>query len=140
MSELGLPELTAAPARKERAYVEYTVPKDMVEPEFFDKFQEADLTFGLTSPRPHEMEQAGKLAGSNPVALAREVLFTTLYKIGSWDPKRSRDATRQSGLEAWWDLVGPKVRDLINEEFVNMVQPSEDEAERFRASRKTARG
>lgn len=112
-------------------------------PEFFDKFAEADLTFCLVEPSPRGMEHAGKVAGSNPVLLAKEMLFQGMYQIGDWDPQTNRDATgvdEGRSLDSWWDLIGAKGRDMINQEFVDLVQPSKEQVERFRGSRKIRQG
>lgn len=143
MSDLGLPQIqtTTTPARKERPYVEYTLPSSVVEVEFFDHFKETDLSFGLVTPSPRKMEQAGKLAGQNNILMAKELLFSSIHCIGTGDIAKTRDPSQAPGsIDLWWDMIGPKGRDLITTEFTTMMAPSEEDVNMFRKSRVVRRG
>lgn len=94
------------------------------------------MTFGMTEPTPEQMEHAGKLAGSNPILMAKEMLFRSIIVVGDWSPKGARDASHETGIDAWWDLIGAKHRDMITQEFTSMMSPSEEEVTKFRDTRK----
>lgn len=143
MSDLGLPSIPsphAAPQRPARTCYEYDIPQDAVSEDFFEKFTEADLTFSMTEPTPAAMEQAGKVAGQNAILLAKEMLFSALHKIGEMDARSNRDSSAQRGTDGWWVAIGPKGRDLVNQEFVDLIQPSKEQVDRFRGSRRVKRG
>jgi hypothetical protein len=130
--------MTTTVPRIEKTYTEFTFPTSAVSPEFFNHFTEADLTFGIAEPTAAQMESAARLAGSNSMEMGKELLFACMHLIGGKRP--SRGYASEHSIEHWYDLIGPKCREMLMVEYATMMTPTEEEAETFRATKKVRRG
>jgi len=106
------------------------IPESMVSLDWgVGPWSAADLTFKIIETTPASQEKAAKFGGTNQAALARELAWITLYRIGDWDPQRNRDK-----LESWWKAIGPKGRGMVEAVFVKLHTVLEVDKDSFLSS------
>jgi len=108
-----------------RPYMEYTIPPAALGINWSGMPDEA-RTFRLVEIKPHEQDAAAKVAGSNPSALSRELIFQTVIQVGNVRTKKDRDF-----LERWWAALGPKGRRMVEAAFLSMMTVEEGDVETF---------
>jgi len=127
---LGLPTAgrsAALPTERDRPFMEYTLPEAHLGLGWgSSEFGDADRTFRLVEITPRQQDQAAKVAGNNPSALGRELMFHALWQVGDWKTRRERDR-----LNRWWDAIGSKGRRLVEAAFMRMQSVEEADVDSF---------
>jgi len=127
---LGLPK-TSPPSLADRPSVVYQIPKQFVSRGFtMAGFADEDRTFAIVEISPAQQDRAAKIADGNASVLGRELMFSSIVRVGSWaGSKRER-------LTAWWDAIGPRGRKLVEAAFIALQSVEEADIETFLASGK----
>jgi hypothetical protein len=114
----------------DRPHVEYTLPENKIS-RFFQQqgFEKEDLTFRMIEISPAQQDRAAKTANNNPSVLSRELLFASLWQVGSWSGRDNRDK-----LAKWWEAIGTKGRRYVEAAFMEMQSVEEADVESFLAS------
>lgn len=124
------------PLDKERAYREYTLPKEALGLNWDrSDFTEDDLTFRMIELSSREQDSVAKRSGSNQSKLTRELIFAAVWQIGDWKCKPNRDK-----LVAWYESIGGGGKRLVEAAFVQLNSVEEETVESFLASAKPGFG
>ncbi len=126
---LGLPIKAGSPLQTElaRPYISYTLPPKMVGLRWDELgFTDADRAFKMTEISPGQQDRAAKLANGNGSILGKELMYSSLYRVGAWKPQSSRDR-----LDQWWDAIGSKGRRLVEAAFMKMQSVDEVDVDTF---------
>ena len=125
----------ASALTKQRSYMQWTLPADLVGEDFMKEFSEADLTFRMVDLMPKEQEDAAELGGDSGARIAREMLFASMHRIGNWNPRKDRDR-----LEDWWNSIGPRCTGLVQAAYVKMQSVEAKDVAMFLESGTKGRG
>lgn len=106
---------------------------------------DAERSFMMIQVKPKEQAQAAQIGKDNPEAVGSEMIMQALWRIGDvfdkdgelieegWAARGNRERVTQ-----WWDAIGPKGRQLVQDAWVHTHQPDARARASFLAGAKRA--